>query len=261
MKRIIKRVFGKVSPKAYAGVREVMLSRRATRIENIKRQLIDKFGLTVSGGPFQGMSYVENARPVLLPAKHVGAYEAELHGTINKIIQANYPVIVDVGCAEGYYAVGLAMKMPHATVYAFDIDLNGQQWCGEMAQANGVADRVIVGAACDHERLRQLPLKGSLVFSDCEGYELELLKPDLVPELKQCDLLVELHDEYDPSLTQTILSRFRATHNITLIEPAHRNVEEYAATKSLSAGDRRIATSDFRGDESKWAFMEAKSKA
>jgi hypothetical protein len=261
MQQIIKNVLRTVSPGAYTSLKETFLSRRNARIETVKNQLIGKFGLQVCDGPFAGMLYVADARPVLLPAKQIGAYEAELHKTVDKIIQTKYPTIIDVGCAEGYYAVGLAMQIPDATVYAFDIDLNGQKWCPMIAEANGVGDRVKVEAECNHERLRQLPLEGSLLFSDCEGYELELLQPDAVPALKNCDVLVELHDEFDPSLTETILARFKETHDITVIQPEHRTVEEFKSIQFLSPSDQKIAVSDFRGGDSGWAFMVAKNKA
>ena len=57
-----------------------------------------------------------------------------------------YPVVVNIGCAEGYYAVGMAGRMPDTRVDAFDIDPAAQRACGELAARRGVADRVRVGA-------------------------------------------------------------------------------------------------------------------
>lgn len=46
----------------------------------------------------------------------VGSYESELHLQIEQLILERPQVVIDVGCAEGYYAVGLAQRLPDATI-------------------------------------------------------------------------------------------------------------------------------------------------
>jgi protein-L-isoaspartate O-methyltransferase len=58
-------------------------------------------------------------------AKLLGAYEHSLHDVLLKPVSRQPDPIINVGCAEGYYAVGLARLLPDATVYAFDIDRQG----------------------------------------------------------------------------------------------------------------------------------------
>ena len=66
------------------------------------------------------------------------------------------------GCAEGYYAVGMARLAPEITVYAYDIEERARIACADLAQRNGVADRVIVGgefAPDGFEGLRRAALR------------------------------------------------------------------------------------------------------
>src|SRR5271170_382684 len=69
--------------------------------------------LVVRNGPFAGMRY---ARPLpegsIFFPKLLGSYEAELQAHFERVIGTDYSAIVDVGCADGYFAVGLAMRMP-----------------------------------------------------------------------------------------------------------------------------------------------------
>ena len=88
--------------------------------------------------------------------KLVGSYEAELHGVIEQIVATDYQVVVDVGCAEGYYANGLARRLPSARVYAFDTDPEARHLCEAMAALNGVEKRVIVGGKCEPDDLNAL---------------------------------------------------------------------------------------------------------
>ncbi|MBP0574360.1 50S ribosomal protein L11 methyltransferase, partial [Mycobacterium tuberculosis] len=72
------------------------------------------------------------------------------------IAERAHDLFVDVGCAEGFYAVGMALRLPSLMVRAFDIDAAAQQMAKGLAQLNGVADRVQVCGACEHGGLQQL---------------------------------------------------------------------------------------------------------
>ena len=102
--------------------------------------------LTVRHGPFAGMRYpaAESVGSALFP-KLLGSYEQELHPWVERLCHNHYTEVVDVGCAEGYYAVGLALRLPGARVYAFDVSPHAMRRCADMARLNGVLDRVTIG--------------------------------------------------------------------------------------------------------------------
>lgn len=75
----------------------------------------EKIGL----GPFAGMKYINKAHGSSLTPKIIGTYERELHPFIYEIADKQYDCIVDVGSAEGYYAVGLAYLYHKKRTVAF----------------------------------------------------------------------------------------------------------------------------------------------
>ena len=75
----------------------------------------------------------------------------------------------DIGCAEGYYAVGMAGRMPATRVDAFDIDPAAQRACGELAARRGVAERVRVGARFTADDFAAYAGRKTLVLCDVEG--------------------------------------------------------------------------------------------
>ncbi len=112
---------------------------------------------------------------------------------------------------------------------------------------------------CDAERL-QTTLRGkSLVFCDCEGYEIELLNPDTAPKLKTADILVELHDLFKPGITPTLIERFQDSHDIQLIDAVERNPKDYPSLDFLSEKQREIALAEDREGQMQWAFMTPKA--
>lgn len=215
--------------------------------------------LVVQNGPFAKMVYVPHASEGAYLPRLLGSYEAELHGVLAEVFKTDYDVVIDIGCAEGYYAVGLAMRLPKARIYAFDTDPFARQLCEDMARANNVNNRIFIGGDCDIDQLRELALGRALIICDCEGCELALLRPDLVSGLRDCDILVELHDFIDPSISRTIISRFTVTHDITLLRNAERDPNAYPQLRVLKAADQRLAVAEFRPEVMEWAFIKSKT--
>jgi hypothetical protein len=201
--------------------------------ENATKRYLKHYGAVVSSGPFSGMKYVQRAIGSMYIPKLVGSYEAELNDVIEYFSKIKYTTIIDVGCAEGYYAIGLARRNPSSLIYAFDIDGPARSLCTEMADLNGVSDQVFVAGECKHMTLTKLIDTNSLLIVDCEGAEYDLLDPQKVPQLCSTDMLVELHDFLNPHITPAIVKRFEATHKIKLIDAQKRDVDRYQALKAL----------------------------
>ena len=204
--------------------------------------VIERFcpNLTVQHGPFQGLKYPSDSirRGVIRQVKYaeinpmcgnlfpklIGSYERELYPLINTWNDRAYSDIINVGCAEGFYSVGFALKFPEAKVYAYDLIPSKREYCFQLAQLNQCEQRIQIHDFCDPETLISIPIKGrGLILCDCEGYEAELFTAEVVPHLKQCDLLIELHDFLDMTISETIKQRFADTHDITMIQSTDDN--------------------------------------
>ncbi len=182
------------------------------------QEFVSVRGTTVSNGPFMGMMYPRScvfnrhSIPFLL-----GTYELEIQPVIEEVISKRFERIIDVGCAEGYYAVGLARRTD-ATIYAFDCEPRERSYCREMAHKNGVGDRVHVRSWCNGQTLKALAVGRCLVISDCEGYEIDLFSNEVIAALKSCDLIIELHDEFlGKEVSPKMLKRFKDSHNARMI--------------------------------------------
>lgn len=239
---------------------DLVISRKMKQIE---AALVERHGSVVNGGPFQGMKYLSQSHGSALAPKLIGSYEAEISAMIEEYCaQAEDAVVVDIGCDEGYYAVGMALRLPRARVYAFDINSRAQNDCARMAALNGVQDRVIVGGECTWELLEQLLRPRDLVICDCEGCEAALMDPEKARALANVFLIVELHDsEYlEMNITPTLISRFRSTHDIELVD-ATKRVGEWPAVQFLNPEDRRLAVDEGRTLGQQYALMRPKQPA
>jgi len=231
-----------------------------TILESLSRDL------SVLHGPFKGMVYPEfKSIGSAIAPKVLGSYERELHQILEEICLNDYSEIVDVGCAEGYYAVGLAMRLPKAKVFAFDINDEAIHLCKQMAQLNNVAERLITGSFCDANVLQSIPYtKRALIISDCEGYEKQLFTKDIVPTLATHDLLIEVHDFLDIEISSVIRQRFGSTHSITTIRSiddiTKAHTYEYDELRKYSLDVRRRFLGENRPHIMEWLYMTPLTK-
>lgn len=186
-------------------------------------------GQTVVAGPFKGMRYVATSVGSAYIPKLLGIYERELATTIDRITALQPPLIVDVGAAEGYYAVGLALRLPHTRMIAFETEAVGRDAVRDMADRNGVSDRVSIRATCEPADLQAAlaDQPDAIVIMDVEGYEDVLLDPQAVPALAHTTFLVELHEFLIADIMARIVDRFGATHDLELIYEESRSKADF----------------------------------
>lgn len=241
------------------------LGERDESVRKIAQELFPQ--LTVRTGPFQGMKYpsLQSCGSALLP-KLLGSYESELHPFLQTLFANEYSTIIDIGCAEGYYAVGLGRRFPKAQIYAFDTDDRARALCAELGKLNEIGERLHIGGLCDEAVFRSIPLGGkALIISDCEGYERLLFTPEIAELLTPHDLIVETHDFINIEISPTLREVFAKTHQVQSInsvddiEKAH--TYEYPELRSYDTKTRQLILAERRPAIMKWLIMTPKIEA
>jgi hypothetical protein len=176
------------------------------------------------------MNYVGESVCSTLAPKLLGTYELELTEWIERLINHRYDKVINIGSAEGYYAVGFALRCTGTRVVAFEADSTGRSLIAELAQRNSVANRVTIAGLCSAVTLRPHLDSAStaLLIVDIEGGELALLDATVVPELNRCQMLIELHEDAAPA-ADILRGRFSATHQIEEIWSRTRTARDLPA--------------------------------
>lgn len=222
--------------------------------------------IIVLSGPFKGLKYINTIVWGSITPKWLGSYEAELHDVIEEIIQNQYNTIIDVGCAEGYYVLGLASRLPQARIYAFDIDFISRKQVLKIARLNNLAHQIVIGNYLTHELIEEVSKGKTLLISDIEGYERNLLNPEQCAKLKKIDILVELHNTKEtPDIESLIKDRFKVSHDIVPIKATSRdgwlkNFIRDHETAQINANMLKRATDEFRMNSDTWYWMRSKHK-
>jgi hypothetical protein len=189
--------------------------------------------VTVVDGPFRGMRYAFAAQGSYISAKILGTYERELHGIVQEIQELAPEHIIDIGAAEGYYAVGLGRRSHRGQrITCFELEEKGRVLLRTIADWNMVSSLDIKGR-CEITDLRaavhsSTPGHGSIiVICDVEGYESVLIDLQKVEGLRGACILVETHDDLVEGVSDLLIARFRATHKITQINAVNRQWKDF----------------------------------
>ena len=224
-------------------------------------------GLIVQAGPFKGMRYVDASVGSVLVPKLLGIYERELTPAIEELIASAPQTIVDIGAAEGYFAVGLAMRLPQTQIHAFEMTETGRAKLSELAALNGASDRIRVDGKCEPDVLaRAVETSGPVaIICDVEGYEATLLDPHAIPKLASVPMLVELHHFAVPDVGDLLKARFQDTHDITEIQALPRSIDEYPyqslIRKFIPAMYVEFIVNESRPGPMSWLWMKPRVEA
>jgi len=234
--------------------------------EEAYRILFQGTAPAVLSGPFLGMPYLNETVWGPITPKWIGTYEAELGGILEEIIAAQYGQIIDVGSAEGYYAAGLAFRVPNAHITAFDLDPIARKQTARLASLAGVADRVEVHSNCTPQLLNRLIVDRTLVVMDVEGAEYHLLDPAVIQTLRHAALLVEVHacPPFDmPAVAESLHSRLEPTHHLGWLHSESRDVlvDRYKLLWEGKISAARFAEylDEGRGEPQRWLWAKPKT--
>ena len=229
----------------------------------IQNTLLQQQGTVVMEGPLKGMDFLPQSAEGCHIAKLLGCYEQPLLPFIEQAIQRGYPTILNIGCAEGYYAVGMARRMPATRVHAYDLNPKAQAVCTELAAKNGVTDRVSVGSLFKIEDFASYAGQHALLLCDIEGAEKTLLDPQAAPALCGLDMIVESHECLLPGITNLLIDRFKPSHEIVLVQDNGQRQLANAPSwfNNLAHLDQLLATWEWRSGPTPWLVMTAKPLA
>ena len=260
VKAFVKKTMPGVAAYYWTAVGSPLWPRRDPR-RHLNQFIKTRTGGLVQHGPFAGMRLVDGSSwgDGDVAPKLLGVYEQELHDVFANAVRRRYGAIVDVGSAEGFYAVGLARMFPDVPVYAYDADPLALSLTKNAAKANGVETQVTLRGFCDPAALTALaraegPL---LVLIDCEGYELTLLgSDDTRSALRDSDLVIECHDRLVPGCTETLLETMKDTHRVSVIRASGRDPNAFDFLADLHDLDRWQAVNENRPYRMNWLWCE-----
>jgi hypothetical protein len=187
-----------------------------------------------------------------------GQYEKELYQIISDAAEKNYQCFIDIGCANGFYAVGFAFITKDCDVIAYDMNENARETTRLNAELNGVSSRVLIKQTANHAELQETieRFETRFVLVDIEGAEVDLIDPLKCPGLLGCDLLIEMHGRVK-EVAAILIDRFACTHKATMVARLPRNPFEIVELRCHFEDEAWVAISEGRDFiRENWLLLE-----
>jgi SAM-dependent methyltransferase len=159
-------------------------------------------------------------------AKLLGSYEQEIHPALGQAVAAGVERFIDLGCADGYYAVGIA-RAARLPVEAFDVSRSARSLTAAVAELNGVGELVRLHGAVRPAALERLELDRCLLLCDIDGPERRLFTRRLVRRLRTAHVVVECHTAAHPDVVRVLSARFAPTHAVRVAHATRRLPSRY----------------------------------
>jgi len=253
----IKSLFKMVSGQARSTKKYVERRRRELSLE-----LNDIFQARVAYGLFRGMKLSQSASwsvydraPMLL-----GIYEEEVLEIILKL-PAHIDVFINIGAADGYYAIGALTSGRFRKSIAYEMEETSRRAMADNALLNNVVPHISIRETADTQTLSLISddLRGnSFVLIDIEGYEFTLLNDKNLTLLKDTFVVVEIHifDAESVDQYQLLLERCKNTHKTRVVMTGARDLSRYPEISHFSDNDRWLLCSEGRPYNMSWLVLE-----
>ena len=189
-------------------------------------KFINSIGTNIINGPFKGMKYISESVGSCHMPKILGIYENEIYPTLLNFL-SNSDLFVDIGAAEGYYAVGSAIKYPNLNVIAFEMDKIGRQYISNLKKRNNV-DNVEIRkkfSNVDFFSIQKSAYNRITYLIDIEGEEINIFSK-YHNHFNNSYFIIEIHDRVSNNIESYLKRFFSNSHNTYLIPIKDRSISD-----------------------------------
>ena len=276
--KLIKRFVDAVKNKGFSAALNAVLSyiryrfgdeyKINQRRKNISAEVSRMFCAAIAYGAFKGLKFPsENWWGMTDRASMIlGLYEKEVLESL-VTVPKKYSTFIDLGAADGYYAVGVLVGNIFERSYCFEMSEQSRSILGKNAELNGVSGRISIHGVADREFYKIIPvdrLAASVLLVDIEGAEFELFDADLFRSFKDSVIFIELHDWlFDDAQNKLVKLRADAAEffDITELTTASRDLSKIPELKKFSDTDRWLICSEGRAKQMFWYRLDPKTAA
>ena len=219
------------------------------------------FGNQVKYGIFKGMEMSSNVfwgRHDIL-SKQLGQYEPHILSKLRELSKT-YDHFIDIGAADGYYAVGLLHSKLYKSVTCFEISDKGRSVISENAALNNQSENIKIYGEANKDSLEKEidAVKSCVILCDIEGAEFDLFSKEVLKVLRNCEIIIELHDEFiggNKDRRKRLINDAQEFFEINVIERSNPIPNDFEELKGWNDDLRQLAFSEGRPCRMDWILL------
>mgnify|MGYP001177709065 CR=1 FL=1 len=207
----------------------------------------------VKFGPFKGLKLSKNCAwgKLDLGSQCLGLYEKQLLSEIEKIKPKEFSNFINIGAADGYYAIGMLMSKKIQRALCFEKSIKGRNSIIENWKLNNCVGKLEIQNKADEKNLLKLPkrfLDKALIIIDIEGDEFDILSKNVLETIRNTTIIIEIHNWVEDFLFkyQTLLETANNFFNIQIIKNTSRNTYNSNKLREFTDDNRLLISSEHR---------------
>ena len=195
-----------------------------------------------------------------LASKIYGFYENKIQ---HKLKDLNNPLLIDIGAADGFFAIGSLKSKICKFCYAFEEIRKSRDNLNKTAKINKVEDKLsIMGKVNEHNFFSFLPpqidFSKATILCDIEGGEYDFFTENILKKIKSSNIIIEIHKLKNKKLETDLLKRANKYFNVSIIIDNDKNYENITELHTLSDIDRSLIICEGRSYIGKWWHLSPK---
>jgi len=228
--------------------------------EVLGKKVYEYYGGKIAYGPFKGVGINNHSAwsgTKDIGPKIFGLYENQI---LNWIYQKKFDLLIDVGAADGYYALGMLSQKIARRAVTFEISVNDREITKSSAIINNVDDLIFIkGEATSSEIIEVLKsCSNGLIIMDIEGGEYNLITRELLEAAKNYCLVIEIHEVVDKDIQENMLNLCREFHHFEELTSLERVFPRDKFTEKLTDNERSLLLSEGRPYAMTWVALSPK---
>ena len=197
-------------------------------------------------------------------SKLLGFYEEQIQNLIVDVQKKNnLKTLINIGCGDGYHALGLVKNKFFTKSICYDISLEARNILETNVKSNNLNDKFIIRKEANIDEikkdLQKIKSEETLFLIDIEGAEFTLFKDEDFNFLKKSFIVIEDHNFFikDNELKEKFYSSLHKYFNVEFIENGSRNpfVIQNNFLDQLNDDSRFLLLSEGRSQKMGWIFL------
>jgi|TARA_B100001109_G_scaffold232094_1_gene209681 hypothetical protein len=193
-------------------------------------------------------------------SKIYGIYENKIQ---QKLKDISKPILIDIGAADGFFAIGCLKSKICEYCYAFEETKKSRDNLHLTAKINNVKNNLsIMGEVTKDNFFSSLPsdidFSKTTILCDIEGGEFDFFTEEILKKVRNSNIIIEIHKNNKKNLEIELLERSKKFFNISIIIDNNKNFENISELHTLNDIDRNLLSSEGRSYIGKWWHLSPK---
>ena len=195
-----------------------------------------------------------------IASKIYGFYENKIQ---QKLKDINNPILIDIGAADGFFAIGSLKSKICEFCYAFEETKKSRENLSKTAKINNVQKKLsIIGKVTKDNFFTLLPSKINFsevtILCDIEGGEFDFFSDEILATIRCSNIIIEIHKNHNKNLEIDLLERVKKYFDVSVIIDNDKNFENVLELHTLNDIDRYLICSEGRSYIGKWWHLSPK---